>query len=103
MTKEEGMKALKKIGVLSTAYLASIFYAIFGLFQGVALAIQLKNPLFAANVDPLILESIGDLGWWLVLFLPIVFAVVGFVAGALISFLYNSIAKFTGGIRVYLE
>ena len=103
MKKEDGMKSIQKLGILSTAQIISIFYAIFGLFNGIAMALQVSNPTLSASMDPTILEPLSSLGWWLVLIFPIVFALIGFLGGLVISLLYNLIAKFTGGIKVKLE
>ena len=103
MKKEDGMKSIQKLGILSVAYFLCIFYAIMGLFNGIVMALQVSSSTLSASMDPTILEPLSGLGWWLVLIFPIVFALIGFFAGIIVSLLYNLISKYTGGIRVKLE
>jgi hypothetical protein len=103
MKKEDGMKAIQKLDILSVAYVFSILYAILGIFQGIAMALQVTNPALSANLDSSVLGPLYGVGWWLVLIIPIVSALMGFIGGILFSMLYNLIAKYTGGIKVRLD
>lgn len=103
MKKEEGMKSIQKIGVLSVAYVLGIFYALLGLLQGITMAVQVNSPTLSAGLDPLVIEALSGLGWWLALIMPLMFAIIGFLGGVVFAVLYNLIVKFTGGIRVKLE
>lgn len=97
------MKVIKKLGLLSVAYVACIFYAIVGLFEGIMMAVQINNPAVASTLDSTVLSVLSGLGWWLVLIMPIVFAIIGFIMGILLALIYNLIVKFTGGLKVKLE
>jgi hypothetical protein len=44
----------------------------------------------------------GGFGVIFVIFIPLIYAVVGFIAGVIAAFVYNLIAKFTGGIEITL-
>jgi hypothetical protein len=103
MKKEEGMKSIKKIGILSVACILSILYAVVGFFQGILMFTQINNPAVAATMDSAVLEALSVMGPWLILILPVIFALMGFIGGLLASLLYNLIAKFTGGIKVKLQ
>ncbi|MBC5829419.1 MAG: DUF3566 domain-containing protein [Candidatus Eremiobacteraeota bacterium] len=37
------------------------------------------------------------------IFLPIVYAVLGFIGGMITAFLYNLVARWTGGVEVTLD
>jgi hypothetical protein len=44
----------------------------------------------------------GGLGAIFVIFLPIFYAIAGFIGGVIVAFIYNLVAKWTGGIEIVL-
>jgi hypothetical protein len=44
----------------------------------------------------------GGLGAIFVIFLPIVYGIAGFIAGVIVAFIYNLVARWTGGIEFVL-
>jgi hypothetical protein len=44
----------------------------------------------------------AGLGVVFVIFLPIVYGIAGFIAGVIVAFIYNLVAKWTGGIEFVL-
>ena len=106
------MAKLKKIGVLSfTKFLAALM-AFAGLITGILYS-------FGGAIYDVVkgfpVGSEGDLPTWLcgppvcliafgaIIGMPIIFAVPGFIAGAIGAFLYNLGARWVGRIEVDLE
>ena len=57
-------------------------------------------------VPLLLLASIfhgGGIAGVLVIFLPVIYAVLGFIGGVIAAFVYNLVAKWTGGIEFTTE
>lgn len=105
-----GMQEIKKIGVLSAAKVSGVLYLVLSLIVAVPLAcISLfSGSLFAtAGIqDP---DAIG-LGFatgivgalFYGICLPIFYAAIGFIGGAIGAFVYNVVAGFIGGIELEL-
>jgi len=94
-------KVVKRIGVWSYAKIATIIMAIFGLINGIymAIVISLLGTRASAAVDPLTLS----LGAFVIIIFPIIFAIMGFVGGIIGAWLYNMIAKWVGGVKIEFE
>jgi len=101
------MKTLKRIDVLSLAKFQTVLMALFGLLVGVLVAFF--GFLFQAFAGRFIegsetLPALGaGLGVAALRILPIVYAVIGFIAGLVGGALFNLVAGITGGIKVQLE
>jgi hypothetical protein len=95
---------LKRIGPLSLARLAAALYAVIGLCIGAifALAAVVGAGIGAAAGDssPLLglLFGVGA-----IVFLPLMYGVLGALAALLIAALYNALAARLGGVEVTLE
>lgn len=101
------MKTLKKIDVLSLAKFQTVLMALFGLLVGVFAAFfgfmwQAFAGRFAEGGDALPAFGAG-LGMAALFILPVVYAVIGFIAGLVGGALFNLVAGITGGIKVQLE
>jgi len=100
------MRILKKIGILSAGYTLAILYSIFGFLEGLAFALQIRNPSLITEIDTKVAEILSNLGSWIFLILPIsgilIGLIAGFIGGVIIAFLYNSVARFSGGIKIEL-
>ncbi|WP_290597781.1 MULTISPECIES: DUF3566 domain-containing protein [unclassified Archaeoglobus] len=81
------MFEIKRLGLLSMAKIGAVFMAIIGLISIVGLTIS-KGGSF----NPVVLVLV-----------PLTYAVVGFVLGAVLAFLYNIVARFIGGMKIELE
>ncbi len=90
------MKVIKKIGVLSFAKIEAVLMAIVGLAYGIIFAVFGGGALTEAGA---IGAGYGVLG---IIILPIMYAVMGFVLGAVGAYLYNLVAKRIGGIEIEL-
>jgi len=99
------MGKLKHIGVLSTATTLGGVYAILGLIYGLIYFVLMMvlgavigsaaNSTSAAGAG---MAIFGVGGVFIVVLMVIVFAILGFIGGAIMAFVYNLIAKYTGGI-----
>jgi len=93
------MKEIKKIGVLSAAKIQAIMMALFGLLLGLFYA--LISASLGASANSLGLGA--KLGALAIVILPILYAVFGFIAGAVGAFIYNLAAKWIGGLEIELS
>jgi high-affinity nickel permease len=93
------MVILRKVGVLSLAKIETILMAIFGLILGLfyGIASSFVNLTESATSNSLVL------GWWSVLVFPVLYAIIGFVAGAIGALLYNIISRWVGGVELDLR
>ena len=103
--KNVAMKVrVKRVGVMSYAKISAIIMAIIGLVLGIFYAIlyAVLGPsamqTAGAEVDPLM--TIGPL---VIIVMPIIYAIMGFIMGVIGAWLYNLIAKWVGGVQVEFE
>lgn len=104
------MKEVKRIGVVSMAKVLGVLYLVLSLIVALPLAcISLfSGSLFAtAGIDdPEALGfgfATGIVGALIyAICLPIFYAVIGFIVGALIAFVYNILAGSIGGVELEL-
>lgn len=90
------MAKLKRIGVLSSAKLQAILMALLGLVAGISYS-------FGGAIYELTTGSLNSgtaLAFLALIGMPVVFAIVGFIGGAIGAFLYNLVARWVGGIEV---
>jgi hypothetical protein len=91
---------LKKIGVLSAAKIYAILMAIGGLIAGIFFAI------FGAAIASLSPEGgagiAAGMGFFGIIFLPIIYGAMGFIMGVIGAWLYNVVAGWVGGIDLEL-
>jgi len=91
------MYELKSVGILRCAVIVAVMAAIGGFVEGLFFAsitemMPAGNGAYPAMMRPF-------LGIGAVIFLPIFFAIGGFVEGALAAFIYNLVARWTGGLQ----
>ena len=95
---------LKRIGVLSAAKIVGAVYAVFGVLGGLFfMALSLVGAGIAAAGDefPPFVGMIFGVG--AIIVLPLLYACLGFVFGALCAALYNLFSGMVGGIEVELQ
>jgi len=98
---------IKRINVIRAATIQACFMALFGLIAGVC--VLLFGTLFGSLVGAAAnnggagagLGMIGGIG--AVIFLPILYGVMGFIAGALGAAIYNLVAGWVGGLEIEVE
>lgn len=109
------MMTIKKIDVLSLALMQAVMGAlgglIIGLFYGLVMG-AIMGPLMssrgmgAGGAGP---NGMGGpamgagIGMAAVIIFPIMYAIFGFIGGALAAFIYNVVSGFLGGIKIEVE
>jgi len=95
------MKEIKKIGIMPMAKMQAVLMGIMGLIVGVIYGLMLTiMGLFtlAAGSDEGIFFI--PIGIGMLIFMPLMYAAMGFVSGALFSWIYNIAAKKIGGVEI---
>lgn len=93
---------LKSIGVFSLAKMMGTLYAILGLIVGMIFALlSVVGAGFAGSGSEGTFALVFGVG--AVFILPVFYGVLGFLAGAVVSALYNVIAGMAGGVELNLE
>lgn len=102
---------IKKIDVWSVVKIAFILYGIFGLIFGLFYAVMLTmlggilsqfGPM-GGELGEMTGVFTGAVGILMAFFMALFYAVIGSVFTAIFVWLYNVLAKLTGGIRFNLE
>jgi hypothetical protein len=96
-----GKMILRKINVLSLAKVQAVFMAIFGLIM--ALLSGLVVTVFGDKLSAYYAAAGAGapvFSWVSVILTPAIYAVIGFISGAILALLYNLVAKFVGGIKI---
>jgi hypothetical protein len=97
---------IRQVGVASAAKVCGALYALFGFLFGLLMAFLavVGSGLGAAAGDDAFPSWIGGLfGVGAVIFLPIVYGVLGAIGGALTAVFYNVVAGMVGGIQIDTE
>ncbi len=97
------MAKLKKLGIMSVAKFQAVLMAIMGFIYGIFLTIFLSTLGGALSAFPGVASTFTNLGILSIILFPILFAILGFIGGAISAFLYNLIAGFVGGIEMEFE
>jgi hypothetical protein len=91
---------IKRIGVLKLAIFQSALMAAFGLIA--AFFVLLFGSMFSGfNGQASSYAMAGGIA--ALIFFPILYGIIGFIAGALGAFLYNVVASIVGGIEMDVE
>lgn len=93
------MTTIRSIGVFSAAKVNALLYGILGLLMAPFFLLGPGLAMLGGSTRP---EGVGGI-IFLSAFLPICYAIFGFIAGALIAFIYNAISHAIGGIEVELQ
>ena len=60
---------------------------------------QMPMPAFPAHMGGIL----AGVGLFMVIIIPVMYAVMGFIGGIIAAFIYNIVAKMVGGIQVEVE
>ena len=90
---------IKRIGVLRLAIFQAALMAAFGLFA--ALLLLMFSSMIGVHTQQAGL--FGAIGIVAVIVFPIMYGVLGFIAGAIGGALYNLVASVVGGIEIEFE
>jgi hypothetical protein len=94
------MHIVKSVGVMSVAKVMGLMYGCMGLiFAPFFLLIGLVGSAMGQAKTPFA----GIFGIFLALLLPVLYGLMGFVAGAIGALLYNLFARLVGGFELELE
>ena len=94
------MHIVKSVGVMSVAKIMGLLYACMGLiFVPIFLLAGLLGSF--AGQDKTLFA--GIFGIVLAVLMPVLYGVMGFIAGAIGALLYNLVAKWLGGFELELE
>jgi hypothetical protein len=101
------MVEIRRVGILSVALMVGLVYTALGLIFGLIFACTM---LFSVGSIVATVEDVPGLGsGGLVaagisaICFPLLYGVMGFIAGAIFGLLYNIIAGIAGGIKVELQ
>lgn len=94
------IRRVKRIAPLQLGKMLAIVYGIMGLLF---IPFFLLTSFFAHQMPAQQRMGMMALGAGFALFAPILYAVMGFVFGALGALIYNLVAKWVGGIEVEVE
>ena len=101
------MVTIKKLGVFSVAKFQAVFMAFFGLIAAVFLSVIVTS---LGALGKMMVGSGGITGMlaaksvlFLIIGLPVIYGIFGFVIGAIFALLYNLVARLIGGIEFEAE
>jgi len=100
------MTIIKRVSPLSLGKIQGIVGIITGLLSGLLAYVPGKISAITQNAsqtDAAAKEFANALGIGIVIFLPIIYGILGFIAGVIGAAIYNVIAKWVGGITLELE
>jgi len=95
------LMVIKRVAVLKLAIFQSALMAAFGLIA--ALIFMLFGAMFSGLAGHQAAGVMGIAGIAMLIFLPIMYGVIGFIAGAIGAALYNLVAGVVGGIEIEVE
>ena len=95
------LMVIKRVAVLKLAIFQSALMAAFGLIA--ALIFMLFGAMFSGLAGHQAAGIMGIAGIAMLIFLPIMYGVIGFIAGAIGAALYNLVAGIVGGIEIEVE
>ena len=96
------MMELKKIKILSLAKIAGLFGVIYGLLSGIFVSIIYAGKGSIPGLTEELGVVVNQLGYFSLIILPVLNGAIYFLAGMIIAFLYNLIAKNISGIQIEL-
>lgn len=92
---------VRKIGVGSLGKIMGIIYAVFGLIVGAMLTLVSLMGASAAEGNAAMFGAIMGVG--AIIIMPIIYGIMGFLAGVISALIYNVAAGWVGGIELEVE
>jgi hypothetical protein len=98
---------LRHISVVQFALVAAVLYAMIGIIIGLAWWLVI-SPIMMLGVKHSGITTPGmaamtGIGFFAIIFFPIMYGIIGFIAGLLYAALYNLAARWTGGFELTLD
>jgi hypothetical protein len=98
------MARIKRFGILKMALFMGLYGAIIGLIAALLIAITLTIFIGSLPEQQSALVSIFGVGVWLnVIFFPLGYGIIGFVAGVILTPIMNLILKIIKGLDLDIE
>jgi len=98
---------LRHIAVVQFALVAAVIYALLGVLLALAWWLILSPIMIAgmktSGMNPAGFAALSGIGFFAVLIFPIMYGIIGFIAGLIYAALYNLAARWTGGFELTLE
>lgn len=98
---------IRRVGVLSVAKISAIIAAVAGLLIGIVIALAslggAPTPDSMAGSNDAGMAWLSGMGALAIIAFPVMYAIVGFIGGAIQGWVYNIAAKFVGGVRIETE
>ncbi len=98
---------LRHIAVVQFALVAAVLYALIGVLLGLGWALILSPIMMegmkTSGVSAPGMAAMTGIGFFAILIFPIVYGIIGFIAGLLYAALYNLAARWTGGFELTLD
>ena len=88
---------IRNINPIQLGIVYAVLYALVGVLIGLFFGI------FSSTMSSLAPGGAANFGWLSIIIFPIMYAVIGFIAGIIGGFLYNLVAGWTGGIEMTLS
>ena len=88
---------LQKVGVMSVAKFSGIYGLLVGVIGGLIIAVissALSGGIYGAAIP-------AYYGWGALIWAPLLYGAIGFVGGIISAFIFNLIAKISGGIEMH--
>ena len=97
---------LRHIAIVQFALVAAVLYAMIGVLIGLAWWLVI-GPIMIAGMKASTMPTAGmgaltGIGFFAIIFFPIMYGFIGFIAGLLYAALYNLAARWTGGFELTL-
>lgn len=92
------IQRIRRLGVAQMAKVMGTLYFLLGILFAAIMA--LFGSMFRGTGEE---DAILFGGGAFLIALPVLYGIIGFLAGALIAWLYNLVAGFTGGLELELE
>ena len=98
---------IKRIGVVKAGVIQACVMALFGLIAGLfvlvfgSLAGSMMGAMGGDTTSGTGLGMLGGIG--AVIFMPIMYGVMGFLAGVIGAAIYNLVARYVGGLELEVE
>jgi len=98
---------LRHIAIVQFALVAAVLYALIGVLIGFVWWLVVSPIMMAglktSGVSAPGMAAMTGVGFFAVLLFPIMYGIIGFIAGLLYSALYNLAARWTGGFQFTLD
>jgi hypothetical protein len=104
------MVEVKRVDILSVAMVVAAIYGVLGLVFGIIFACiwVFASATFIGIMADAGFDATGGIGGIAIAIgyavcLPIIYAIMGFIGGAIAAAVYNLVARFVGGIKLELS